>query len=169
MKLYVRVIWLFVGLSSFAAALLTPSYYFSSFSTTTTTATTTTQRRGALYAKKNEEEFKKLQDNQQTFAQGNELKLIRDELRNMRESLMWAEAMHDQDRIQSLLQLIQQHEQRDPERVYATTLSQIAQVQGTFDRDPVDKANVIHKLQQQAQRVRAVLPRFQMEGLWVGA
>lgn len=141
-----------------------------------------------LFAKNNkqdDEEFKKLQHQDSSehsssttssnskhtssFAKGTELKQIRDELRNLRESLMWAEAMHDEERVHSLMVLIESHEQRDPEHVYAQTLAEITQVQAKFDCDAVEKGQQIQTLKQTAKVLRSQLPRFQMEGLWVGA
>ena len=129
--------------------------------------------------KKDEDEFKKLQHQDESFednsskhapfAKGTELKQIRDELRNLRESLMWAVAMHDEDRVHGLSKLVQSHEQRDPEHVYAQTLAEIAQVQAKFDCDPVEKAQQIQTLKTKAKSLRSQLPRFQMEGLWVGS
>jgi len=102
------------------------------------------------------------------FAVGMELKLIRSELEHLRESLMWAEAVGDVNRVVDLKQAMSQYEGRDPDRVYAKSLQAISQLQGRFDLKADDKQAQLQVYQKQARLARARLPRFQMEGLWVG-
>lgn len=175
MKLNVVLLFILLWRSSLIVAFLSPFCQNS---------LATTRRLVLLFAKdkKDKDEYNKSKrqghdsfnnnsnnNDARIFATGNELKLIRDELRNLYESLQWAEAMHDEERVQGLIQLIESHERRDPERVFAQTRVEIARVQSTFDCDPIEKQLQIHKLKQEAERVRSQLPRFQMEGLWVGA
>jgi len=102
------------------------------------------------------------------FATGDDLKRLRSDLDSLRENLKWAEAMEDKERTLDLSTAIRNGEKRDPEIVYAKSLQSIAETKASFDISPEDKNVVLERLQDRAQAARKFLPRFQLEGLWIG-
>jgi hypothetical protein len=102
------------------------------------------------------------------FAVGDELKRLRNDLDILRDNLLWAEAMDDHSRIHDLTKAIRDGERRDPDIAYAEVLQDIAETKDIADISKKDKDAILRHLQDRAQAARSLLPRFQMEGLWVG-
>jgi hypothetical protein len=102
------------------------------------------------------------------FASGDELKRLHVDLESMRGNLQWAEALSDTVRIYDLRKAIENGEQRDPEKVYTKSLKLISETQASKDITEANKVAIIQKWQERAQAARLHIPRFQLEGLWVG-
>ena len=102
------------------------------------------------------------------FARGEELKRLRADLDSLRENLGWAEAMEDQDRIDDLAKAIRNGENRDPDIVYRRALRGVIDAKASFKLSDDEKQRRVKKWQNEAAAARRHLPRFQMEGLWVG-
>lgn len=102
------------------------------------------------------------------FAIGNELKRLRADLESLRENLSWAEAMEDQDRIDDLTKAIKNGENRDPDIVYRRALRAVIDAKASFKLSEDEKKRRVKKWKKEANAARTQLPRFQMEGLWVG-
>lgn len=102
------------------------------------------------------------------FAEGEELKRLRADLESLRENLQWATAMADSDRVFDLEKAIRNGEQRDPDIVYTKALKIIAETQTAKDLSEHDRDIIVERFQDRAQAARSYLPRFQLEGLWVG-
>lgn len=107
-------------------------------------------------------------NNKGRFAQGKELKRLREDTEKLKENLKWATAMHDDDRIQELTQAIANGENRDPDVVYERALQQITKAKIETWKSYEEKHKTITNLEHEAQAARACLPRFHMHGLWVG-
>jgi len=86
----------------------------------------------------------------------------------MRENLQWAEAMNDEPRILELSKAIRNGERRDPDIAYTRSLQLIAETKAAIDMTDEDKKIIVKRLQDRAQAARSLLPRFQLDGLWVG-
>lgn len=102
------------------------------------------------------------------FAVGDDLKRLRTDLETLRDNLQWAEAMDDHSRILDLSKAIRDGERRDPDLAYAEALQDIAETKAALDLSKEDKDAILLRLQDRAQAARSVLPRFQLEGLWIG-
>jgi hypothetical protein len=102
------------------------------------------------------------------FAKGESLKRLRADLETLRENLIWAEAMEDQDRIDDLSKAIRNGENRDPDVVYRRALRCVIDAKASFKLSDEEKARRVKKWQKEAAAAREHLLRFQMEGLWVG-
>lgn len=102
------------------------------------------------------------------FATGKELKRLHADLDSLRENLSWAEAMEDEDRIEDLNKAIKNGENRDPNIVYKRALRAVIDAKASFKLSEEEKARRVKKWKEEAQAARLCLPRFQMEGLWVG-
>ena len=102
------------------------------------------------------------------FAVGDELKRLRADLESLRENLCWAEAMEDQDRTEDLSKAIRNGENRDPDIVYRRALRGVIDAKASFKLSEEEKQRRVKKWQKEASAARRHLPRFQMEGLWVG-
>lgn len=102
------------------------------------------------------------------FAQGEDLKRLRADLESLRENLCWAEAMEDQDRVDDLSKAIKNGENRDPDIVYRRALRGVIDAKASFKLSEEEKQRRVDKWQKEAAAARRHLPRFQMEGLWVG-
>ena len=102
------------------------------------------------------------------FATGDELKRLRSDLESLRENLGWAEAMEDQDRMDDLAKAIRNGENRDPDIVYRRALRNVIDAKASFKLSDEEKQRRVKKWQKEAAAARRLLPRFQMEGLWVG-
>ena len=102
------------------------------------------------------------------FAKGEELKRLRADLDSLRENLSWAEAMEDQDRVEDLAKTIKNGENRDPDVVYRRALRSVIDAKASFKLSEDEKQRRVTKWQKEAAAARRHLPRFQMEGLWVG-
>lgn len=93
---------------------------------------------------------------------------MRNDLDKLRENLQWAEAMGDEERILDLSKAIRNGERRDPDVAYSRSLHLIAETKAALDLTDEDKKTFVEQLQDRAQAARSLLPRFQLEGLWVG-
>ena len=113
-------------------------------------------------------EDKKMDEVTGRFATGEELKRLRADLDSLRENLSWAEAMEDHDRIEDLAQAIKNGENRDPDVVYRRALRNVIDAKASFKISEEEKQLRVKKWQKEAAAARRQLPRFQMEGLWVG-
>lgn len=102
------------------------------------------------------------------FAVGEELKRLRSDLDSLRENLGWAEAMEDHDRVEDLSKAIRNGENRDPDIVYRRALRGVIDAKASFKLSEDEKQRRVKKWQKEASAARRHLPRFQMEGLWVG-
>lgn len=102
------------------------------------------------------------------FEKGDALKRLRSDLDSLRENLQWAEATDDTTRIADLSNAIRNGEERDPEVIYAKSLRLIAETKAALDISNDDKQVLIERFQDRAQAARSHLPRFQLEGLWIG-
>lgn len=108
------------------------------------------------------------------YAMGTELELLRGELETFRQTLQWAQATDDQERMIEIAKAIERAEARDPDLVYARTTEKILNLQKQQQTSgaAATTRGMIHKeidtLTREAQAARACLPRFQLEGLWVG-
>ncbi|CAB9505951.1 F-box protein 31 [Seminavis robusta] len=104
------------------------------------------------------------------FLKGEELKQLRSDLEYYRENLKWAEVTDDKSRVASLRKEIEEQEKKDPEAVYNKARKLIAEAE-TVSRavlKPDLKKKLIDHWSKQKTLAQACLPRFQMEGLWVG-
>jgi hypothetical protein len=111
---------------------------------------------------------KRYREPEKQFATGEELKRLRNDLEILRENLRWAEATEDHARIDDLAKAIRNGEKRDPDIAYAKALQIIAETKATVDLSAHDKQVLIKRFQDRAQAARSVLPRFQLDGLWIG-
>jgi hypothetical protein len=102
------------------------------------------------------------------FAQGSELAQLRVDLKSLRENLQWALSVDDQARVEDLTQAIQAMEDRDPERVYAKSLRQIANIKASHLTSRTERNEAVTQWQNEAQTARQCLARFSLDGLWVG-
>lgn len=102
------------------------------------------------------------------FCTGNELKTLRADLNNLRENLKWAEAMKDEARIMNLQSAIEDGEKLDPDKVYSKALQMIEETNASKELAESEKQTLLDTWKVKAQDARAVLPRFQLDGLWVG-
>lgn len=107
-------------------------------------------------------------DSDGRFATGNELKRLRSDLESLRENLSWAEAMEDQDRVDDLIKAIKNGENRDPDIVYRRALRGVIDAKASFKLSEEEKKRRVKKWKKEADAARSQLPRFRMEGLWVG-
>jgi len=76
--------------------------------------------------------------------------------------------MNDDEQMQDLARAIRNGEKRDPDAVYTKSIRMIAETKSDDDLTDDDKAILVERFQQRAQAARSVLPRFQLDGLWVG-
>ena len=111
------------------------------------------------------ERYQRLEAIKERFASGKELEELRADVENLKENLGWAEAIRDEDRIQSLEKAILAGEERDPERAYALALERVDEAKRSPD---INRNQLIEKWTIEAAAARASIPRFGLEGLWVG-
>ena len=95
------------------------------------------------------------------FATGEGLKKLRAVLSLLRENLKWSRVMED-DKIDEIQADIERSECRDPEIVYNKAHRQLWEADS--DADPA----LLKKWTEEAALARSCLPRFNLEGLWVG-
>ena len=112
--------------------------------------------------------IKQQQEGGKEFATGEELKRLRHDLDVLRDNLQWAEAMDDHGRTLDLAKAIRNGERRDPDIAYAKSLQAIAETKASTELSENDKQVILQRLQERAQAARSLLPRFQLDGLWVG-
>lgn len=123
-----------------------------------------------LASKSNSNNNKKKDAEIQTFLDGTELQQLRTDLEWYRENLKWATAVDDHTRVVSLRRVIDEKELRDPEIVYNKARALIAEAEGASRSvlAPNLREEVIAYWIEQGTLARSCLPRFQMEGLWMG-
>eukprot|EP00957_Ditylum_brightwellii_P074909 5693234-Ditylum_brightwellii.AAC.1 len=100
------------------------------------------------------------------FSSGEELRNLRTDLEALRKNLQWAEAMADIGRIMDLRKAISNGEDRDPDIVYERSkkLIQEAEKINSIPKKYEEKL----KHMKEAKAARDCIPRFNLEGLWVG-
>jgi len=76
--------------------------------------------------------------------------------------------MGDETLMVDLSKAIRNGERRDPDVVYMKSLRLIAETRADPDLTVDDKEILVERLKVRAQAARSVLPRFTLEGLWVG-
>ena len=107
-------------------------------------------------------------DSWSRFSTDKDLDSLRSDLDNLRGNLRWAEATEDHELVKDLKTAIANGERLDPDAVYAKALQVIADTKVSKDLSDMQKAETIDLWQNRAQNARAVLPQFQLEGLWIG-
>jgi len=100
------------------------------------------------------------------FATGKELKNLRNGLKRLRENLMWATALHDEDRMDELKKAIQDGEKMDPQHTYERSLNIIKEAESSTNLK--NKEQIIRKWTKEAEAARSCIERFHFDGLWVG-
>lgn len=100
------------------------------------------------------------------FVTGEELRSLRDDLKSLKENLKWSQAAGDVHRVSDLKETIKENEEKDPELVYARAISAINNAERIKDLDR--RKFVIDQHRSEANLARACIPRFNLEGLWVG-
>jgi len=96
------------------------------------------------------------------FVQGDELHRLRQDVLGMRQSLHEARHLGDKSRVKKLTRAILSAQQRDAEFMYQVALERLeaASLAGLVEEAETYRV--------EAERARAALPQFQLEGLWVG-
>ena len=102
------------------------------------------------------------------FASGKELATLRSDIASLRETLHWAKAMKDSRRCSDLEKAIQEGEAMDPEIVYKNALEEAKAAKTSVRLSQEKKEFLIKHWENEANAARACLPRFQLQGLWVG-
>jgi hypothetical protein len=111
---------------------------------------------------------KRLQDEEQTrdrFAEGNDLTKLRSDILSLKKNLEWAKAIGDASRIHDLETTIDKWEWKDPEAAYAKALSMVESLSKVKGEG---QEALITNWVQEAVVARSCIPRFNLEGLWVG-
>ena len=98
------------------------------------------------------------------FAQGEELKELRSDIQEMKQNLKLSLAIADLMRVVALVKSIEETEKRDPELIYSRALQMIA---GANQYNTRKKYKIIDRYNQVARAARAFIPRLNMDGLWV--
>lgn len=102
------------------------------------------------------------------FACGKELDDLRTDVGHLRETLSLAQKMKDTDRCIELERKIQEIEGKDPEIAYKRALDEIKAAKTSVRLSEEKKDLVLKHWKGEARIARDTLPRFQLEGLWVG-
>ena len=102
---------------------------------------------------------------QEEFATGQELLDLRSDLSSLRENLGWAEALQDQALVKDLTKAIRDGERRDPETTYTTALQKLEEAK---EGKKLETDDDVERWSIEAASARSCLPRFNLEGLWVG-
>lgn len=102
------------------------------------------------------------------FASGDELRVLREDLKSLRQNLEWAKALDDDVRIESLEKAIYKGESRDPSYMYDKAQKIIKEAKKMMDVTDEEKNILIDKWSSVATDAREFLPHLNMEGLWVG-
>ena len=100
------------------------------------------------------------------FASGDELRILREDLKSLRQNLEWAKASNDDARIESLEKAIYKGVSRDPSYMYDKAQKIIKEAKNM--KDVEEKKILIEKWSSVAANSREFLPHLNMEGLWVG-
>jgi hypothetical protein len=98
------------------------------------------------------------------------LQQLRADVAVLRENLKWARATRDDDRIFDLELAIARGEARDPELVYAKRTQQIAayNTNDNANKHKMISHEEMEEWKEEAVAARKCIPRFNLEGLWVG-
>ena len=102
------------------------------------------------------------------FASGDELRILREDLKSLRQNLEWAKASNDDARIESLEKAIYKGVSRDPSYMYDKAQKIIKEAKNMKDVTDEEKKILIEKWSSVATNSREFLPHLNMEGLWVG-
>ena len=102
------------------------------------------------------------------FATGKELTTLRSDVASLKETLHWAKAVKDTERCSDLEKAIAEGEAMDPDIVYRKALEEISLIKTSVLLSEDQKDFLIQQHKCEAEAARACLPRFQLEGLWVG-
>jgi len=106
------------------------------------------------------------EQSKQRFVRGEDLAKLRSDVATFKENLKWAQAMGDESRVLDLEKAIEQKESRDPDFVYSKALNKIDTV---FKAEYFEgKDTMIDEWKDEARAARSCIPRFNLEGLWVG-
>jgi hypothetical protein len=100
------------------------------------------------------------------FVTGDELRSLHDDLKALKDNLSWSEAAGDVHRVGELRETIRLSEEKDPELVYARAISAMNKAAKIEDLDK--RKFVIDQHRSEANLARSCIPRFNLEGLWVG-
>jgi len=100
--------------------------------------------------------------NQIRFATGKDLVKLRNDLAHLRDSLLWAQAVKDDARVQELTKAIDDGERCDADLVYSKALAAIESLKKSQDKE--DRKTQISKWERVAKDARSCLSRFQLEG-----
>jgi hypothetical protein len=144
------------------------------------TSRSSPQRRSVVVSNSNSDGFyfgdkipsasraKRLQDDEQIrdrFAKGTDLTKLRSDIMALKENLEWAKAIGDASRIHDLETTIDKWEWKDPEAAYAKALSMVETLSNLKGEG---QEPIIANWVQEALVARSCIPRFNLEGLWVG-
>lgn len=102
------------------------------------------------------------------FATGEELQSLRMDLESLRENLQWAQALNDRNSMEDLRNAIQNGENRDPDVVFQKAYQEIAKAKDSKLLTVQEREASVEKWTSVAAEARGYLPRFSLEGLWVG-
>ena len=100
------------------------------------------------------------------FVTRDELRNLRDDLKSLKENLRWSQAAGDLRRVSELREAIRVSEEKDPELVYARAISAMNSAEKIKELDK--RKFVIGQHRSEANLARMCIPRFNLEGLWVG-
>ena len=101
-----------------------------------------------------------------TFASGEELFQIREDRTNLQENLRWSQAAGDVVRVRELKAAIKRLEEKDADFVYNNALREMTKAEAI--KDPTKREFAIKQYRTEAAMARSCIPRFQLDGLWVG-
>jgi len=96
------------------------------------------------------------------FAEGDELHRLRQDVLGMRQSLHEARSAGDNRRVKKLTRAILSAQQRDAEFMYQVALERMEAASLAGLQEEAETYRI------EAEQARAVLPQFQLDGLWVG-
>jgi hypothetical protein len=102
------------------------------------------------------------------FATGDELQSLRMDLESLRENLQWAQALNDRNSMDDLRKAIQNGENRDPDTIFQKAYQEIAKAKDNKLLTDEEREALVEKWTSVAAEARGYLPRFSLEGLWVG-
>jgi hypothetical protein len=102
------------------------------------------------------------------FATGEELQSLRMDLVSLRENLQWAQALNDRNSMEDLRKAIQNGENRDPDTIFQKAYQEIAKAKDNKLLTVHEREASVAKWTGVANEARVYLPRFSLEGLWVG-
>mmetsp|Transcript_11209 Transcript_11209/g.23606 ORF Transcript_11209/g.23606 Transcript_11209/m.23606 type:complete len:362 (+) Transcript_11209:165-1250(+) len=100
------------------------------------------------------------------FATGDELRNLHDDMKALKQVLKWCRVSGDVHRVGELRETIKLLEGKDPEVVYTRAISAMNKAEKIEDLDK--RKFVIDQHRSEANLARSCIPRFNLEGLWVG-